>query len=302
MLFSEVYGTYYRILGKLLTQAVEGSLTRQSLEDTVREYGFEETALTLPEALKNGTWPLLKADLTTPVKHPPATPLTLLQKQWLKTLLQDPRIRLFDPPAEGLEDVESLYDADSIVYFDRYSDGSPTRFFDFKNHPRGGGGTTGEWRVSYRVSDQIPLSILVACRTFSRDGYYVSIADGGYVDVSNMPVLTGVALKRAYSTYIELGYDFDLTQNWLLAARVGVTPWKSLYTGFQGNFAVTMTQLKLTKTWEIRREARGANVTAFANLMLQPWQLNKDNLILPIGEAGDQKLNMAVGCTVALGN
>lgn len=187
-------------------------------------------------------------------------------------------------------------------YFDRYSDGSPTRFFDFKNHPRGGGGTTGEWRVSYRVSDQIPLSILVACRTFSRDGYYVSIADGGYVDVSNMPVLTGVALKRAYSTYIELGYDFDLTQNWLLAARVGVTPWKSLYTGFQGNFAVTMTQLKLTKTWEIRREARGANVTAFANLMLQPWQLNKDNLILPIGEAGDQKLNMAVGCTVALGN
>ena len=187
-------------------------------------------------------------------------------------------------------------------YFDRYSDGSPTRFFDFKNHPRGGGGTTGEWRVSYRVSDQIPLSILVACRTFSRDGYYVSIADGGYVDVSNMPVLTGVALKRAYSTYIELGYDFDLTQNWLLAARVGVTPWRSLYTGFQGNFAVTMTQLKLTKTWEIRREARGANVTAFANLMLQPWQLNKDNLILPIGEAGDQKLNMAVGCTVALGN
>lgn len=187
-------------------------------------------------------------------------------------------------------------------YFDRYSDGSPTRFFDFKNHPRGGGGTTGEWRVSYRVSDQIPLSILVACRTFSRDGYYVSIADGGYVDVSNMPVLTGVALKRAYSTYIELGYDFDLTQNWLLAARVGVTPWKSLYTGFQGNFAVTMTQLKLTKTWEIRREARGANVTAFANLMLQPWQVTKENLIRPIAEAGDQKLNLAVGCTVALGN
>lgn len=187
-------------------------------------------------------------------------------------------------------------------YFDRYSDGSPTRFFDFKNHPRGGGGTTGEWRVSYRVSDQIPLSILVACRTFSRDGYYVSIADGGYVDVSNIPVLTGVALKRAYSTYIELGYDFDLTQNWLLAARVGVTPWRSLYTGFQGNFAVTMTQLKLTKTWEIRREARGANVTAFANLMLQPWQVTKENLIRPIAEAGDQKLNMAVGCTVALGN
>ena len=188
-------------------------------------------------------------------------------------------------------------------YFDRYSDGSPTRFFDFKNHPRGGGGTTGEWRISYRVSDQIPLSVLVACRTFSRDGYYASAVEkDGYP----MGVAPGddvyVYLKRAYSTYIELGYDFDLTQNWLLAARVGVTPWKSLYTRFEGNFAVTMTQLKLTKTWEIRRETRGAKVTAFANLMLQPWQVTKDNLIRPITEAGDQKLNLALGCSVAFGN
>ena len=188
-------------------------------------------------------------------------------------------------------------------YFDRYSDGSPTRFFDFKNHPRGGGGTSGEWRVSYRVSDRLPLSVLVACRTFSRDGYYASAVEkDGYP----MGVAPGddvyVYLKRAYSTYIELGYDFDLTQDWWLAARVGVTPWKSLYTRFEGNFAVTMTQLKLTKTWEIRREARGAKVTAFANLMLQPWQVTKDNLIRPITEAGDQKLNLALGCSVAFGN
>lgn len=188
-------------------------------------------------------------------------------------------------------------------YFDTYSDGTPTRFFDFTNHPRGGGGTTGEWRVSYRVSDKIPLSVLVACRTFSRDGYYASAVEkDGYP----MGVAPGddvyVYLKRAYSTYIELGYDFDLTQDWWLAARVGVTPWKSLYTRFEGNFAVTMTQLKLTKTWEIRREARGAKVTAFANLMLQPWQVTKDNLIRPITEAGDQKLNLALGCSVAFGN
>ena len=56
-------------------------------------------------------------------------------------------------------------------YFDHYPDGTPTCFFDFRNHPRRGGGTTGEWRVSYRVSDKIPLSCLVAFRTFGRDGY-----------------------------------------------------------------------------------------------------------------------------------
>ena len=184
-------------------------------------------------------------------------------------------------------------------YFDTYQDGTPSRFFDFKNHPRGGGGTTGEWRVSYRVSDKIPLSILVACRTFSRDGYYASAVEkDGYP----MGVAPGddvyVYLKRAYSTYIELGYDFALGQDWQLDARVGVTPAKSLYTGFEGDFAVTLVGLKLHKTWAMEHCA----IKGFAHVMLQPWQVTKDNLIRPINEAGDQKLNMAVGCTVAFGD
>ena len=181
-------------------------------------------------------------------------------------------------------------------YFDQYSDGTPTRFFDFKNYPRGGGGTTGEWRISYRVSDRIPLSVLVACRTFSRDGYY----EDASLQSSERPMGYSLEekgeLKRAYSTYIELGYDFDLTQDWLLAARVGVTPAKSLYTRFQGDFAVTMLQLKLTKTWTLDYGA----MTAFANLMLQPWQITRDNLIRPIYEAGNQKLNLAVGCSYGI--
>lgn len=189
-------------------------------------------------------------------------------------------------------------------YFDTYPDGTPTRFFDFKNHPRGGGGTTGEWRVSYRVSDRIPLSCLVAFRTFGRDGYYASLADGTKVDVVGDIIPGDVFLKRAYSTYIELGYDFALGQDWQLDARVGVTPAKSLYTGFEGDFAVTLVGLKLHKTWTVRSKAEGRKpvVKAFAHVMLQPWQVTKENLIRPIAEAGDQKLNMAVGCTVAFGN
>lgn len=168
-----------------------------------------------------------------------------------------------------------------MYYFDHYSDGTPSRFLDFHNYAPGGGGTTGEWRVSYRINDKIPLSILAATRTFGRDGYVV---DG--------------QLKRAYSTYIELGYDFDLSHDWLLTARIGATPAKSLYTGFQGDFAVTMIGLNLQKSWYFDQLA----IRAFANLMLQPWQVNKDNLILPIADAGNQKLNLAVGCTVGIGN
>ena len=164
-----------------------------------------------------------------------------------------------------------------MFYFDTYADGTPSRFFDFRNHLKGG--TTGEWRVSYRVSDRIPLSCLVAFRTFGRDGY----EQNG-------------ELKRAYSTYIELGYDFDLTHDWLLAARLGVTPAKSMYTGYQGDFAVTLVGLNLQKQWNFQH----LSISTFANLMLQPWQVTKDNLILPIAQAGNQKLNLAVGCNISL--
>jgi hypothetical protein len=127
-------------------------------------------------------------------------------------------------------------------------------------------------------------------RTFGRDGYWVMDAllmDNGY----------GVRkLKRAYSTYIELGYDFDLGENWLLAARVGMTPAKSLYTGYKGDFAVSLVGLKLNKSWTLPY----GTMSAFANVMLQPWQVNKHNLILPIAEAGSQKLNVAVGCSYGI--
>lgn len=125
MLFSEVYGTYYNVLAKLLERAVDGTLTQESMDAIIREQGFAESILTIPEALERQTWPLLKNDLSTPLAHTPTMPLTTLQKRWLKALLNDPRIRLFDPPTEGLEDVEPLYPPDTFVYYDRYHDGDP---------------------------------------------------------------------------------------------------------------------------------------------------------------------------------
>lgn len=182
-------------------------------------------------------------------------------------------------------------------YFDQYPDGSPSKFFDFKNHPRGGGGTTGEWRVSY--VHKIPIaknydgqvSGLVAFRTFGRDGYYAEVkGENGEVKTE---------LKRAYSTYIELGYDQQLSNNWTLAARFGFTPAKSLYTAYQGDFAVTLVGLKLQKEWFVKDDE--AVIQTFVNVMLQPWQLTKSNLIRPITEADSQKLNMAVGCSLHIG-
>ncbi len=174
-------------------------------------------------------------------------------------------------------------------YFDHYADGTMSRFFDFRNNTQGG--TTGEWRVSYghpvytnKRGWTTSVNGLCAFRTFGRDGYYVEGNE---------------ELKRAYSTYIEVGVDQTFGQNWSLVARLGITPAKSMYTGYKGDFAVTLVGLKLNKGWVLgeRREAmrRAGRLDAFAHVMLQPWQVNKDNLILPIGQAGGQKLNVAVG-------
>ena len=125
MLFSEIYGSYFSAVAYILGRAVDGTLTGRDLNAIVLETAFGESLLTIPAAIAEERWPLLDRELRTPIRHRPTMPLTALQKQWLKALLQDPRIRLFSPSEEGLEDVEPLYARGTFVYFDRYTDGDP---------------------------------------------------------------------------------------------------------------------------------------------------------------------------------
>lgn len=124
MLYSEIYGSYFNVVAAVLDEATRQTLTDERLLEIVKEKAFAESVLTLPAALKN-KWPLLTPDLTTPIRHTPAMPLTTLQKRWLKALLQDKRIGLFAPDISGLEVVEPLFDPEDIVRFDQYADGDP---------------------------------------------------------------------------------------------------------------------------------------------------------------------------------
>ena len=125
MLFSEVYSAYFCAVAAILKEAVSGPVTPSSIDGIVREKAFAESVLTVGPALRSGEWPLLTPDGRTPLRYAPAMPLTLLEKRWLKALLLDPRVRLFDPPAEGLEDVEPLFDPNDVHWFDQYLDGDP---------------------------------------------------------------------------------------------------------------------------------------------------------------------------------
>lgn len=125
MLFSEIYSSYFNAVAAILSMATEKALTGKALTNAIQEQAFEESVLVIPKALKSERWPLLTRTYETPLLNKPTMPLTLLQKQWLKALLKDPRIGLFSPSTEGLEEVEPLYDVESLVFFDRYEDGDP---------------------------------------------------------------------------------------------------------------------------------------------------------------------------------
>ena len=125
MLFHEVYGSYFNVIAAVLSEATSFQLTEQRLTQIVQEKAFAESTLSIPAAIKNEEWPLVNKNLRTPIKAVPTMPLTTLQKRWLKALLQDPRIKLFDPCVTGLEDVEPLYAQGTFVYFDKYLDGDP---------------------------------------------------------------------------------------------------------------------------------------------------------------------------------
>ena len=134
MLFHEIYGSYYDAVAAVLREAVAGALTPSRLTALVREKAFSESFLAIPRGLTGEGWRLLRRDLSTPILHAPRMPLTTLQRRWLKALLLDPRIRLFEPDGSGLEDVEPLFTPDMFVLFDRYGDGDDYADPAYRDH------------------------------------------------------------------------------------------------------------------------------------------------------------------------
>ena len=116
---------------------------------------------------------------------------------------------------------------------------------------------SGEVRLKYTVSSKLPLSLLITTRPCLEDHYFNDAGEK----------------VRAYSTYFELGYDFALPYDMTLSPRVGFTPWKSLYTGYKGDFAVNNISFTLRKTWQVKSFM---NVNAFAAIMTNPWWMSYD--------------------------
>jgi hypothetical protein len=129
-LFSEIHGIYYRLVKEIL-QAMP--LKEQEIRKIVADHGMPESTLHfLPQLLDDRAWPLFEEEKDTFVsklKNPSKTPLSILEKSWLKALLQGPRTRLFlsdeefQELADKLEKETPLYDPKDFSYFDCCLDG-----------------------------------------------------------------------------------------------------------------------------------------------------------------------------------
>ncbi len=134
MIFNELYSAYYNTIAAIISEVIDGEPSEKELQAIVAKRAFGESVLTIMPALKSERWQLLRPDMTTTLRHKPTMPLTTLQKQWLKAISLDPRIRLFGVELKGLEDVEPLFTADDYHIYDRYDDGDPFENEEYQKH------------------------------------------------------------------------------------------------------------------------------------------------------------------------
>ena len=125
MIFSELYSAYYNAIASIIAEVIEGEHSEKELQKVVSERAFGESVLTIMPSFKSEKWQLVHPDMTTVLEHKPTMPLTTLQKQWLKAITLDPRIKLFGVEIPGLEDVEPLFTQEDYHVYDKYSDGDP---------------------------------------------------------------------------------------------------------------------------------------------------------------------------------
>ena len=151
--------------------------------------------------------------------------------------------------------------------------------------------STLEAHAGFHLGDlieKVPLSI----------DWYTTVAGGD----SYMDEETG-ALKRAYSTYVEVGYDFTLPFGTVIGARVGLTPWRGAYSGYEevwtnaGTVALTNLNLRVEHEFELKH----LSLSFFAEGMLNCYGIDKTNVITKITDRSEQRLNGCIGGSIYIG-
>lgn len=142
-LFSEIYNCYYQIIDHILKEAEKNPVTEKQISRICTDMGFAESCLYILPKLINGEWHLLSFDgsayRSRTAAHG-AMPFTLLQRSWIRTLMQDDRFRLFFTEEElpvleqYVEDAEILWNPEDFRYYDRYDGGDDYSSPAYRQH------------------------------------------------------------------------------------------------------------------------------------------------------------------------
>lgn len=136
-LFSEIYSCYYRVVNKILNEAIKNELSKKDINEIIDENAFQESALYILPRLISGEWNFLNNinnKYTSKLNSSVKLPITAIEKAWLKSLLLDNRIGLFLSQQqiailkEYLKDVTPIFNEEDFYYYDTFSDGD-----DYKN-------------------------------------------------------------------------------------------------------------------------------------------------------------------------
>lgn len=140
MIFSEIYSVYYitaaKIVAEILSNGLsndnkdcsDGGISESELTDIINKNAFSESILAIPELLNSEKWQFIQKnqkEYITMLKNFPSRPLSHLEKRWLKAVLEDPRIKLFNIDIPELRNTIPLFTNDDYMVFDKYSDGDP---------------------------------------------------------------------------------------------------------------------------------------------------------------------------------
>jgi hypothetical protein len=103
--------------------------------------------------------------------------------------------------------------------------------------------------------------------------------------------------KRAWSTYIEVGYAFDLPLGIMLNTSVGFTPWVSMYSNYEAvwtdskTVAINNIHLRAEREFELKDLSFGL----WAECMLNCYGIDKTNVTTELLNKADQHFNWGIG-------
>lgn len=131
--YNEIYSYYFSTVGKLINIALNEELTPEREMEVLYENPSFSGDLVLDKLHVFNEWFLMDTKLTkadgkhrykTNIECEYKRPVSILEKRWLKSIVSDPRIQLFETHYDDeLSDVEPLFNLEDFVKKGTFADG-----------------------------------------------------------------------------------------------------------------------------------------------------------------------------------